>query len=84
MKKVSVLERLPFIRLFRWLLPTNSACETQPVDAGLGRLLKILISREFEEWLEIDENLDTWENGESAEEPDSDVTADSDIEVEEQ
>ena len=51
------------INCFRWLLPVKSTSETQPVDAGLGRLLKYLISVEFEEWLEIDENLDLWETG---------------------
>ena len=56
----------------------------RPNQWWLGRLFKILISREFEEWLEIDKNLDTWENEETVEEPDSDVTDDSDIEVEEQ
>lgn len=44
-------------------MPNNSTCETQPVDAGLGRLLKVLVSRESEAWLETDDNLDTWENG---------------------
>ena len=53
------LALLRSINCFRWLLPTKSTSETQPVDAGLGRLLKYLIGLEFEEWLEIDEHLDT-------------------------
>jgi len=54
----SFLWCLRSMKCFRWLLPTNFIFETQPMDAGLGRLLKIFISREFEEWLEIVENLD--------------------------
>ena len=43
------LGALRAVNCFRWLLPTNSTCETQPVDAGLGWLVKILISQEFED-----------------------------------
>ena len=32
------------------------------VGAGLGRLVKLIISKEFEEWLENAENLEIWEN----------------------
>ena len=51
------------VNCFRWLLPVQSTSETQPVDAGLGRLMKYLISREFNTWLEIEDNLDLWETG---------------------
>ena len=51
------------INCFRWLLPTKLTSETQPVDAGLGRLLKYVLGVAFEEWLEIDEHLDTSETG---------------------
>ena len=51
----------------------KSTSETQPVDTGLGRLVKLIISKEFEEWLENDENLEIWEN----------VTDDDVVEMEE-
>ena len=57
------LNLLKTVNCFRWLLPSQSTSETQPVDAGLGRLVKLHIAQEFESWLEIDENLELWENG---------------------
>ena len=59
----SFLDLLKTVNCFRWFLPVRSTSETQPVDAGLGRLTKYLVSQEFEEWLEIDDNLEIWENG---------------------
>ena len=38
--------------------------ETQPVDDGMGRAIKIFMGKEEEEWLEDDENLSKWENNE--------------------
>jgi hypothetical protein len=51
------LNLLKTVNCFRWLLPSQSTSETQPFDAGLGRLVKLHIAQEFELWLEIDENL---------------------------
>ena len=42
----------------RYKIKTHTR-ETQPVDAKLGRLVKILISQEFEDWLEFEKNLDS-------------------------
>ena len=38
--------------------------ETQPVDDGMGRAIKIFMGKEEEERLEDDENLSKWENNE--------------------
>jgi hypothetical protein len=59
----SFLDLLKSVNCFRWLLPAKSTSETQPVDAGLGRLVKFTISQEFEAWLDNDDNLEIWENG---------------------
>ena len=59
----SFVDALKSVNCFRWLLPVKSTSETQPVDAGLGRLVKLLISQEFEVWLEHEDNLEIWENG---------------------
>ena len=32
----------------------------QPVDAGMGRLLKVLAFHEQQDWLEYDQNIDLW------------------------
>ena len=32
----------------------------QPVDAGIGRLLKVLVFHEQQDWLKYDQNIDLW------------------------
>lgn len=32
----------------------------QPVDCGIGRILKLLVSRIQDEWLEHDDDIDLW------------------------
>jgi hypothetical protein len=59
----SFVYALKSVNCFRWLLPVKSTSEAQPVDAGLGRLVKMLISQEFEVWLEHEDNLEIWKNG---------------------
>ena len=48
---------------FRFLYLPNCSTEVQAVDAGLGSNTKYLVGKEFEQWLEIGDNLDRWENG---------------------
>ena len=57
------LDLLKSVNCFRWLLPKKSTSETQPVDAGLGRLVNFFVGKEFEDWLELDDNLHLWETG---------------------
>jgi hypothetical protein len=45
----------------RWLLAGHTDY-VQPVDAGLGRQLKIYIGQEMDEWLDDDDNLEKWED----------------------
>jgi hypothetical protein len=45
-------------------VPPNKTDQTQPIDRGLGRHVKILMGAEEEAWLEDDENLQRWENNE--------------------
>ena len=42
----------------------NNTDETQPVDDGLGRAIKLNMGRLEHEWLEDDANLSRWENNE--------------------
>jgi len=42
----------------------NNTDETQPVDDGLGRAIKIHMGTEEDDWLEDDANLTKWENNE--------------------
>ena len=39
------LDLLKSVNCFRWLLPKKSTSETQPVDAGLGRLVKFFCGK---------------------------------------
>lgn len=40
--------------------PAGQTDAWQPVDSGFGRLLKILISNEQQDWLEHEQNMDKW------------------------
>jgi hypothetical protein len=45
----------------RWLL-AGKTDYVQPVDAGLGRQMKLYIGEEMDKWLEDDDNLEKWES----------------------
>ena len=57
------LDQLKSVDCFRNLFPTQSTEYVQPVDAGCGRQVKVEVGKEFEEWLEDDDNLRLWEHG---------------------
>ena len=57
------LEKLRAVSCSRFLTPPECTDLTQAVDAGLGRNVKVLTAKEFECWLEYDENLEKWEDG---------------------
>ena len=44
--------------------PEGETDDVQPVDDGLGRLLKVYMGQEEDEWLEDDDNLTKYENNE--------------------
>lgn len=44
----------------RWLL-AGKTDYVQPVDAGLGRQIKLYIGEEMDKWLDDDDNLEKWE-----------------------
>ena len=45
-------------------MPAGKADQTQPVDDGLRRQIKIYMAKEEDEWLEDDTNLQKWESNE--------------------
>jgi hypothetical protein len=47
----------------RWLL-AGKTDYLQPVDAGLGRQVKLYMGEAMDEWLEHDDNLNKWEGNE--------------------
>ena len=59
----SFLELLKSVGGFRSLFPPQCTEYVQPVDAGLGRQVKMEIGNQFEEWLEDEDNLQLWEHG---------------------
>jgi len=43
-------------------LPPNETDQVQPIDRGLGALVKVYIGQCLDEWLDDDDNLEKWEN----------------------
>ena len=43
-----------------WYGDKNATDLWQLVDAGMGRLLKVLVFHEQQDWLEYDQNIDLW------------------------
>ena len=43
-----------------WFVPPNTTDITQPVYAGYAEILKTLVRREQDEWLEDSDNCDKW------------------------
>ena len=42
--------------------PVNNTDEVQPVDAGVGRMLKVEVGRQLDIWLGQADNLEKWES----------------------
>ena len=47
--------------MFLCLLPPNMKNFFQPIDAGLGRSVRISVVRNFDEWLMNNDNISRWE-----------------------
>ena len=45
-----------------WYFPANNTDEVQPVDAGVGRMLKVEVGRQLDIWLGQADNLEKWES----------------------
>ena len=45
-----------------WLLPPKCTDEVQPVDAGYGRLFKVLAGKSLDAWLLNGDNVERWES----------------------
>ena len=45
-----------------WLLPPKCTDEVQPVDAGYGRLFKVLVGKSLGAWLLNGDNVERWES----------------------
>ena len=45
-----------------WLLPPKCTDEVQPVDAGYGRLFKVLVGKSLDAWLLNGDNVERWES----------------------
>ena len=43
-----------------WFGPSGATDSWQPVDCGIGRMLKQKVSRIQDDWLEHDSNVDLW------------------------
>ena len=45
-----------------WYFPANKTDQVQPVDAGVGRMLKVEVGRQLDIWLGQADNLEKWES----------------------
>ena len=45
-----------------WRLPPKCTDEVQPVDAGYGRLFKVLVGKSLDAWLLNGDNVERWES----------------------
>ena len=52
----------------RWMLPPDCTDLTQPVDAGIGLMLRLEIGRQCDKWMWVDANLERWEGSMTASE----------------
>ena len=50
----------------RYLLPPNETEMCQPIDAGVGAVIKVKIGQAQDEWLDVEGNLDAWEGDPNA------------------
>ena len=60
------LDALKKLSCTRFLLPGGETEMCQPIDAGIGAVLGMLLEREQDAWLDEEENLDAWEGDEEA------------------
>ena len=59
----SFLDLLHEVNCSRYLQPPESTDLIQAVDAGLGRLTKFQVGRQFDDWMDKEDNLQKWEDG---------------------
>ena len=45
-------------------VPPNETDQVQPIDRGLGRLVKQYMGQLLDDWLQDDDNLERWESTE--------------------
>ena len=45
-----------------WYFPANNTDEVQPVDARVGRMLKVEVGRQLDIWVGRADNLEKWES----------------------
>ena len=61
-----VLEVFSQANILIWLIVPGCTDLIQPIDAGIGRSIRIYVGHVLDRWLSIDDNLDEWEEKLSA------------------
>lgn len=61
-----VLEVLSEANILVWFIVPGCTDLIQPIDAGIGRSIRIYVGHALDRWLSIDDNLDEWEGKLSA------------------
>ena len=56
-----VLEKFAQANIFVWFVVPGCTDLIQPIDAGIGRSIRIYVGHALDRWLSIDDNLDLWE-----------------------
>ena len=47
--------------IFVWFIVPGCTDLIQPIDAGIGRSIRVYVGHALDRWLSIDDNLDKWE-----------------------
>ena len=58
----SFLDLLRQVGCSRFLTPPETTDLVQALDDGLGRLVKLQVSKQLEKWLDVDQNMHIWQN----------------------
>ena len=56
-----VLENFAQANIFVWFVVPGCTDLIQPIDAGIGRSIRIYVGHTLDIWLSMDDNLDLWE-----------------------
>ena len=54
----SILDLMRQVGCSRFLTPPETTDLVQAVDDGLGRLVKLQVGKQLEDWVDVDQNMD--------------------------
>ena len=58
-----VLKIFSSANVFVFFVVKGCTDSLQPIDAGIGRCMRVYVGHALDDWLSVDDNLDLWEKG---------------------